>query len=302
MLGNIVEHLRTPAAHGIAVPFAGTVAWALASRFAGGRYGRRLAVAGIGITVLIAYGFIQGIAFPPVTSMAKLFYVAAFGFALGVVLDVTDRLRLGGEAAALLLPAAALAWLVWARHDDLWFPGVLLFFVGVTVFRRMIATEPEIDEAAADGAALFAPVLLLIAAVAVAAIASIGGAAPLAALAAALAWATGGFLLVLFALHLFGEPPPLRFGAAGTFGGAGALLGIVFVAVLYHEGPSRGGLALLLLSFVVDAKARALALAALPGPARTMRALRPVFYASLVGLPALAAVVYAFIAQAPKPG
>ena len=106
------------------VPFGVAFALALIVRAVGGRgLGHRLAAIGIGAGFFVAYYLIDGIpAFLPAATKDKVFYVAAAGLALGVVLDLAGLTRAGGHLLAFVLPAGALYWLRQNQIVPLWMP------------------------------------------------------------------------------------------------------------------------------------------------------------------------------------
>lgn len=293
-----VGFVRTdPLGQAVLAPFAVALALALVLRVAGGgTVGRRIAAAGIGAGFLAAFALSLGLplALPPEGAVQQVFWIAAAGLALGLLVDLGGWVRAGGAALAVLLPAAALIWLVGARHETLWPRALLLFAASIPVYWRVAAAGRGSEEPAQRSAALFPPIMLLAAVAALAQLAWSDGSG-LALLAVALGAATIGYLVVAYGLHLVGARP-LRFEAAATFGAAGAGLALVYAALLGGSKIDPVAVAILLLVFAVDLRARELAMAVIPGGGFLARAVQPVVYAVVVAIPALGAIVYAIYA------
>lgn len=157
----------------------------------GGRNGRALAPAGIALAFLALFVLVVGLpAFPPPSSMGKLFWSVAAGLALGLA---ADTLGITGRAAS----AAVAAWLVLALG---WIAGPALdsaaSFVPLAVLLAVgawIAVTGASPSGEARPAAPAAVLLALTLAVGVTAL--IGSSASLAQLGLGLTAATGGFLL-----------------------------------------------------------------------------------------------------------
>ncbi|MBP2230885.1 hypothetical protein J2847_004194 [Azospirillum agricola] len=159
-------------------------------RLAGGQSGRSLAPAGIALAFLLIFALVVGVpAFPPPSSMGKLFWSAAGGLVLGASLDLAG---VKGRAASLAVAgwlALALGWIAGPALDSVAaaLPLAVLLAVGAWVaFADSAASE---DRPAASAAVLLALSL------SVGVTALIGSSASLAQLGLALTAATGGFLL-----------------------------------------------------------------------------------------------------------
>ncbi len=288
----------------VATPFVVAFVLALALRLAlGPALGRKLAVAGAAVAFLFAFTLIQGLPdFPPVASGGKTFYIVLIGAVLGLGLDLAGATRSGGHALAFIVPLAALAWLIASNPitERLW-QAALLLVASILVYWRVAATARGSDEEANRAAGLFPPILVLVAAVSLSLLALLGASASLSSLAAALAAATGGFLLASYLVDLAGRLP-LRFDAIGAFGVAGALLALAYVMLLFNQETNRLSLAVLLLRFVFDFWARPAALGPALGYGTAGRIVRPLMYGVIVAVPAVAAVGYVFGILGQRPG
>lgn len=285
------------------VPFAVAFALALIVRAAGGRVlGHRLAAIAIGAGFFVAYYLIDGIpAFPPAATKHKVFYVAAAGLALGVVLDLAGLTRAGGHLLAFLLPAGALYWL---RQNQIaaGASGALiatlaaLFLVSIVVYWRQAASARGSDEPASSSAALFPPIQLLVAAIGLGGIALLGISLGFGSLGLALAAASGGYLLASYLAHAFAGRG-LGYGATGAFGGGGLWLALGYGAVFEADAPVKLVLlGVIALAFVADFLARPIALAAPFGAGAFARLARPILHGAVVGIPPAAALAYAWFA------
>jgi hypothetical protein len=299
--------LADPLVASVLLPFIVAFALALALRGAlGPTAGRRLAVAGAVVGLLLAITLISGVPpLPPISSTQKIFWIVLVGLAVGVVLDLTGSTRRGGHAFAFLIPLFALAWLT----ERLWSVGgvalvtrvLALFAASVLIYWRVAATARGSEEDPMRAAALFPPLLVLVSAVAVSLLALLSASASLSILAAALAAASGGFALASFLPFLFGGRP-LRFDATGAFGLAGALLALVYVLVLFNEGTELSALIALLFVFLFDIFARPVALMTNSRSGAGTRVLRPLLYTAIIALPALAALAYVWVIVGARPG
>jgi hypothetical protein len=299
--------LDDPLGQAVATPFVvGAVLTLIVRAAFGPAWGGKLAVAGGAAGFIVGFAVLQGVpTFPPPASVGKIFYLALFGGALGLAVDLLGATRKAGHALAFLLPAAALLWIAERRLGGTLSAGlvanlVVLFLASILVYWRVAATARGADAPENRSAGLFPAILVLVAAAGLALLAVMGASAALSAMSVALAAAAGGHLAVSGLFHLAGRAP-FRFDAIGAFGLAGALLAIGYVLVLFNEGASRVALALLLLVFVIDFVARPAALAARPGGGAA-RLVQPVFYLAIVALPAALAVAYAYLILGQRPG
>lgn len=294
--------LGDPVGQAAIAPFAIGVVLALAIGAAGGPvWGRRLAPLAIGAGFFVALYFIVGFPpLPPVSFGHKMVVVIAVGLALGFVLDLAGLARAGGHFFAFVLPLAALYWL-WQR-DIAAGPGtplivtlLLLFLVSVVVYWRQAASARGSDTGDASSAGLFPPIQIVAAALGFAGIGVVDVPASSALLSAALAAATGGYLLVSFLWHLV-SGRALGYGAIGAFGAGGAWLALGYAAVFRADTAIKLVLlGVVALVFVVDAVARPLALmVAATGSPAAQRLLQPIAYGIMVAIPPAAAIAYAW--------
>ena len=204
----------------------------------GGTIGDRAAGSSIGLAFIIAYLSILG--WPPLSprsSLHKIVYLALIGLLLGVVLDfLIDRVPI--RAVGLIWPGVVLAWLGAPQLLGLEVHGlarfVLVWLAGAFMFDRLLALRE---------AKIVAPTMVLVTGIGMSAIALIGAAASLSQLAAAVAAATGGFLLWNWPKQRY------PFSMVALFGAASALFSIAATIVLFTRA-STLALAILLGIFV----------------------------------------------------
>jgi len=282
------------------VPFAVSFLITLVLAFAG-EGGRRFAALGIGAGFLVAYLLQQsGLpSFPPPQTAQKIFYIAAGGLALGLLLDAAGLTRHGGHLFAVLLPIGALWWMRQTQiatgpSTALIVTLVVLFVVSVIVYWRNAATARGSDSMEASSAGLFPPIQLLAAALGLGGITLISFSITVGPLGLALAAAAGGHLLVSYLAHAIGGRA-LGYGAAGAFGGAGAWLALLYAAAFAAEQPLHYWLiGAVSLTFVADLVARRVALGAPFGTGGFARLVRPILYGIVVVIPAAAVLACAW--------
>jgi hypothetical protein len=261
-----------------------------------------VAALGIGAGFLVAYYFIQsGVpTFPPPQAAQKIFWIAAIGLALGLVLDFAGLTRAGGHLFAFLVPIGALWWLRQAQIAA--GPGAaliatlaVLFLGSVIVNWRQAASARGSGEPRASSAALFPAIQVLVAAIGLGGITLLSFSLTTGSLGLALAAAAGGHLFVSYLAHA-ATGRALGYGATGAFGAGGAWLGLAYFAVFAAEAPLHlvlvGAVALV---FVADFVARPLALGAPLGEAALARLVRPLIYGAVAGLPPAATLAYAWL-------
>ncbi|MBI3706204.1 MAG: hypothetical protein HY246_00705 [Proteobacteria bacterium] len=252
---------------------------ALRLLFGRGR-GPAVASGSIALGFLVAYALILGLPnFPPNSSVHKIPYLVCAGLVLGLLLDLARNPAILEAILVALAPAGALAWFAWARMEDptLEAMGQLLalWLADVLILARLHRCRDRRQAPA---------VMLLLACLGAGAVAFIGASLSLAQLAFGLAAATGGFLLWNWPVHRY----PL--GAAGRYAGAGALLVLVDVMVLFSEIPKLA-LSLLILVFFCDRVAARLA----AGQSAFGRAMAPVVLGVVAMIPVVAAGVTAYL-------
>ncbi|NQV56547.1 MAG: hypothetical protein HQ503_11870 [Rhodospirillales bacterium] len=260
--------------NGVAIPLAAALVLTGALRFS---IGVPLAGAAISIAFLAGYALSFGWPLFPLNSASqKLTYIALVGAGLGVAIDslrAHDKFRL---ALILIWPAAIAGWLGWQQLVSLSGESVIAIAVcwaaGVFVMARLDGKTTSQSTPT---------ILLLSAAIGLAAVAFFGSNASVAQLAGTLAAATGGFLLWNWPVARY----PL--GSAGLLGGAGALLSLGFILVLFSEDTSRAALALILLIFLGPLLAARL-------PFGRHQKFGPVMLGLVSAVPALAAAALSF--------
>lgn len=280
------------------LPFAVALLVTLVLGFAGPA-GRRVAALGIGTGFLVAYYLIQsGVPpFPPPQMAHKVFYVAAAGLVLGLVLDLAGLTRAGGHLFALLLPVGALWWMRQSQiaagpGTSLLIALAVLFVVSVLVYWRQAATARGSDTMENSSAGLFPAIQLLVVAIGLGGITLLSFSLTNGSLALALSAATGGYLLVSFLSHALGGRA-LGYGATGAFGGGGAWLLLLYGSTFVAEAPLHYWLlGVVALAFVADFLARPIALGAPLGHGGFARLVRPLIYGFVVGIPPAAALAY----------
>lgn len=241
----------------------------------GGMIGVRSAGSAIALAFVIAHLSILGWPpLPPGSSLQKIVYIALIGLFLGVALDfLIDRAPI--KPVALIWPGVIIAWLGWQQLLGLEVLDlarlVLVWFAGGFIFDRLLAFRT---------AEIIAPTMVLVAGIGMSAIAMIGTAASLSQLAAAVAAATGGFLLWNWPRQRY------PFSIAALYGAASALFGVGAATVLFTRASSLA-LAILLLVFVVGSIRDRLPLT--DGPVWG-----PISFGIIVTIPMLLAIAVAF--------
>jgi hypothetical protein len=241
----------------------------------GGTIGIRAAGCSIALAFVIAHLSILGWPpLPPRSSLQKIVYIALIGLLLGVVLDfLIDRVPI--RPVALVWPGVILAWLGWQQllgFEVLDLARlVLLWFAGAFVFDRLLAFR---------AVEIIAPTMVLVAGLGMSAIAMIGNAASLSQLAAAVAAATGGFLLWNWPKQRY------PFSMVALFGAASALFGVGATIVLFTRASS------LALAILLGIFAAGFIRARLPLSDRPVWG--PIAFGIIVMLPMLLAIAAAF--------
>ncbi len=160
-------------------------------RLAGGGWaGRRLAPGGIALAFLLLFALVVGLpAFPPPSSMGKLFWSAAAGLALGLGLDATGVTGRAVSVAVAAWLVLALGWIAGPALDSLPAVVALVVLLAVGGWVAFAGSSDDAPKPAAPAAVLLALAL------SIGVTALIGSSASLAQLGLALTAATGGFLL-----------------------------------------------------------------------------------------------------------
>ncbi|HYG86866.1 MAG TPA: hypothetical protein VD978_11465 [Azospirillum sp.] len=251
-------------------------------RLAGGPdIGRRLAVAGIVLTFLGVFAFVVGVpAFPPPSSMGRLFWCAVAGLAVGIV---ADGAGLKGAKASVLIAAWLAGSLLWLTLPALSSPSAALVAVPVLAAGGWVAFGRL--PAGKDGPATSSAVLLALS-LTVGGTALAGSSASLAQTALAMAAATGGFLLWNWPVerHAWGVSGRVAFG-----------IPVLLAAALAFFTQARVEVLLLALPVVFVDRLRA----RLPVPDTAVgRALATAAITVLAVVPAMIAVGTAYVLSA----
>lgn len=282
--------LNDPAVQTGLAPFLVALVVGMALRALGGE--RVMGVA-LGLGFLAAYALLEGVpTFPPPASKQKVFYLAAFGLAAGLAIDLARRPAWLGQAAAVAYPLACALWFAWRRlggTPDIAFLATLAgLWAGGAVFLVRLGRVGE-GEGALD-----AGIVLVAAALGAAGVAMLGASITLALSSAAVAAAAGG--LALWDYIAWGARGARRpFGAAALLGGGGALVALAGVMALYTPQVSKAALALVVLVPFADRAARHIAL----GSGALARLTGPVALGAVAAVPALAAVGLAYLTGGP---
>mgnify|MGYP001805896979 CR=1 FL=1 len=259
--------------------------------------GPRWGAAGIGCGLLAAYGLIIGLpAWPAVTALGKAGWLllTAIPLALAASKAETDPIPHGPTLTAAVWSLAGLTWMVQPllhqgeREDFLHLGGVIVagLLLGGLFLRNRTDPGADLPRHGPETAAM-----LLAASLGLTGVAFFGASAALAQLAAALAAATGGWLLWNW--------PRMRqpFALTGFLTGIGSWLVLATVLALFSQ-VSMVAMALLLLAFLSRS-----AVVRLPLPAALATpAVRPLLVGMGALLPAAAAVAVAFHAAAERGG
>jgi len=172
----------------------GAVAVGALRLIGGERTGRILAPAGIALAFLGLFVLVVGLpAFPPPSSMGKLFWSAAGGLVLGLVADALGLRGRPVSVAVAVWLVLALGWIAGPALDSLASALPLLVLLAVGAWVAFGGSAPDGRSDAPSPAAPAAVLLALALAVGVTAL--IGSSASLAQFGLALTAATGGFLL-----------------------------------------------------------------------------------------------------------
>ncbi|MCG5239379.1 hypothetical protein [Azospirillum doebereinerae] len=173
----------------------GAVAVGVLRLVGGARTGRLLAPAGIALAFLGLFILVVGLpAFPPPSSMGKLFWSAAGGLVLGLAADALGLKGRPVSVAVAVWLVLALGWIAGPALDSLAAAVPLLVLLAVGAWVAFGGSAPDGHSPGSSSAAAPAAVLLALA-LAVGVTALIGSSASLAQLGLALTAATGGFLL-----------------------------------------------------------------------------------------------------------
>ncbi|WP_448187810.1 hypothetical protein [Azospirillum sp. sgz301742] len=210
MMAHLMDALNDPFLQSSVLPLLAALAAVGLLRLAGGGVaGRRLAAGGIALAFLGVFALVVGIpAFPPPSSMGRLFWCAVTGVAIGLAGDATG---VKGAKASTLTGVWLLGSLLWMILPALTGAAEALIAVPLLAAGAWVAFGRL--PAGKDGPATSGAVLLALA-LAVGGTALVGSSASLAQAALALAAATGGFLLWNWPIerHVWGVSGRVGFG------------------------------------------------------------------------------------------
>jgi len=255
---------------------------ALSAIFTGGLGAISMRAAGCAIVIafVIAHLAIFGMPpLPPRSSLQKIAYAAVLGLALGIALEMLGS-RAPVKCIARAWPAVIVIWLGWQQLISLeplaLLRLALVYCAGAFVLDRLLVWRDS---------DIVVPSMLLVAGLGACGVAFLGAAASLSQLAAALAAATGGFLLWNW--------PTRRhaLSVAAVFGAGSALFATAAATALFTRANDTA-LAMLVLVFAAGYLRDKLPLP--QGPA-----LRGLAFGAVALLPALAAVALAFFLSSP---
>ena len=167
--------------------------------------------------------------FPPVGSVNKVFYIAAFGTVLGAVVDLFGWRRAGGWLA-LVQPALAVLYIGWPRIPE----GLLELSVGALLggLLQLCLTERPADSGPGRGDDVDKAALLACACLGFAPVALFGASSTSFQLCLTAAVAIGAIVI----WHL--RRPRYSFGAASLLGGVGGFLAVAYTVVLITQKAS----------------------------------------------------------------
>ncbi len=249
-----------------------------ALRLIGGRVGRLWASGGIALAFLALFILVIGLpAFPPPSSMGKLFWSVAAGLLLGLA---ADALSLRGRAASALVGGwllLALVWIAWPGLDSTRAFVTLAVLAAVGLWASFADSLSGADKTTAPAAVLLALAL------SVGVTALIGSSASIAQLGLALTAATGGFLLWNW---------PTERHVWGVSGRVALVLPLLIAAVLTLFTQAESATLLLALpALAAESLRRRLPI----GEGRFAPALATVVVTILAVIPALVAIAAAYL-------
>jgi len=232
-------------------------------RLALGRRGAHWAMAGLGLSVVVASAWLAGLHWPPTSLTHKLPLILLLAWLAAGVMQAAGTDRIGAGVVALLLWAAALWWL--GVRDPAHVVGALL--AGALVLAALLLAP--VDRA-------HGPAMLVVASLGLAGVAMVAGSLLLFQWSVLLAAATGGAALWLWPVAL------ARFSLIASMTGALAWLALAQATVQLTRAPWWAVLVLVAV-FAAARVARRL-----PGRGAL---LQPVVVAVVAGLVAGAAVL-----------
>ena len=246
--------------------------------------GARVAAVAIPAGFLVSYWVTVGWPpFPPVSSSQKIIYVAVFGAAAGMLLDVAGQGGRVARAAGIIAPILIAGWLGWRGLGAPTLLGLVTLAVlcvgGIAIMTGLRT---------ARGAETAPAVMLLVGGLGGGFVALIGSSASISQFSIGLAAASGGFLLWNWPKSRF------SFGSGAVLGGAGALIALMSALTLFTSA-SKVALALLVPVFFADRVAARLPMAERP-------AIGPMVLGAICLVPAAIAVLVAYLSSEGRGG
>ncbi|MEQ9334913.1 hypothetical protein [Thalassobaculum sp.] len=240
------------------------------------------------VAVAVPAGLIAGYALvpgwpwaPPTAAIDKLAWMALGGALLGLAIDLGTRGRIAPAVAALVWPAAGMAWLGGPALLSGEGAGPYRFGEVSLVLGLLLARLSQVSDDRLQG-----PVTAAVIAVGIACLGLVSGEPRLAAIGLPLAAALSGWLICNWPRRRF------AFGAAGLLGGPGIALVLAGDAALLTG--VNATLVLLVLSAVLIQPAVPAVAARIPWLAG--QAVRPLVTALVLAVPSAVAVLLAWLA------
>lgn len=259
------------------------------SRLVGGKRGDLLAGAGVVVGALIGYALFAGVPqFPPPASTQKLFYLIALGGSVGFVVDLVGRPTALDRLAILAVPAFGVLWLAWRQLAA--GPEWEAILTSLLIWVASVAWLWRLGDGDDKGGAVTAGILLIASAIGTAGIAFIAPSATLPLFAAALAAATGAFVVWGYGAQIIGTSRP-GFTRAALLGLGGGLSVIVQILVSFTPHANIPALIGVLLVPFCEPIARRLRF----GGGRLAATAGPIALGIVAAVPALGAIGFAYV-------
>ena len=295
---------QSPEIQGGVIPFAVAMAAALVIRLVCGReWGGRLAILAAGIAFLVAYGILESITWPTVSSKQKVFWLAGIALVLGLAMEMRGGGRVGALIVAHLFPIGALGWLAWQKiisgpSQELLITLVLLYLGSLVVIWMLVTATPARRQESRIGCGrINSPAMLMLVGFAAGVISITGAEIGMAQLSVAIGAVLAGVLVPSYLLYV-ARGEAFKFGPIGVIGLGGAWMTCIYVMVLFGSSVSLIALAILLLTFLMNIAARRIRF----GDGRVARFIEPVLFGALVAIPAVVAVAYVVLTAEPDSG
>jgi hypothetical protein len=218
--------------------------------------------------------------FPPVGAVNKIFYIAAAGAVLGLIVDLTEKARLG-QILNGLQPVLAAIYIGQSRLPD----GYLSVAIAAAVGLAIVLSLQAMAAPSAGEASMRRAIVLVIACIGFAPIALLGASSSSFQLLLVFAFGIAG-LLVCFVFD-----DGFALGSAFYLGAIGGILSVAYTVTLITAKFDPLALAVHCLTFAVPLIARRIPMVDAPAS----RLARLTIYTFLCLLPAAAAVIVAIV-------